>query len=174
MAASTQNQALNALVFLYDQVLQNPLGDLGEFARVTRPARLPEVLTQEETLRVLAALKPGTTRLIIRLLYGTGMRLIECLRLRVKDLDFARSRIVVREGKGDKDRVTMLPERLKGELQEHLERVELLHQRDLAEGFGQGVPAACTGAEISKCRQGMGLAMGVSLGTTAPRIPGRA
>lgn len=83
VAASTQNQALNALVFLYEHVLQIELGDLGEFARVTRPARLPEVLTQEQTRRVLAALKPGTAGLIVRLLYGTGMRVMECLRLRI-------------------------------------------------------------------------------------------
>jgi integron integrase len=137
VAASTQNQALNALVFLYEQVLRIELGDLGEFARVTRPARLPEVLTQEQTRRVLAALKPGTSGLIIRLLYGTGMRVMECLRLRVKDLEFDRGRIVVREGKGDKDRLTIFPEALKGELQKHLERVKLLHEKDLAEGFGR-------------------------------------
>jgi integrase len=137
VAASTQNQALNALVFLYEQVVQKPLGELAEFARVNRPARLPSVLTQEETQGVLAALKPGTSGLVIRLLYGTGMRLLECLRLRVKDVDFARGQIVVREGKGDKDRVTMLPERLKGELQAHLHRVKLLHDKDLREGFGR-------------------------------------
>ena len=137
MAASTQNQALNALVFLYDQVLDQPLGDFGDFARVNRPARLPEVLTREETQRLLAALKPGTARLIILLLYGTGMRLMECLRLRVKDLDFGRGRIVIREGKGDKDRATILPEKLKPELRDHLDRVKLLHERDLAEGFGR-------------------------------------
>ena len=137
VAASTQNQALNALVFLYKQVLQVELGDIGEFARVRRPARLPEVLSQEQTRRVLAALKPGTTGLIIRLLYGTGMRVMECLRLRVKDLEFERGRIVVREGKGNKDRLTPLPDTLKGELKAHLERVRLLHEKDLAEGFGQ-------------------------------------
>jgi integron integrase len=137
VAASTQNQALNALVFLYQQVLQRPLGDLGEYARVNRPARLPQVLSQEQTQRVLAALKAGTTSLIIRLLYGTGLRVMECLRLRVKDLDFARGQIVVRAGKGDKDRVTMLPEKLKEELQEHLKRVKLLHERDVVEGFGR-------------------------------------
>jgi len=136
VAASTQNQALNALVFLYEQVLQSPLGDLSEAARVTRPPRLPAVLTHEETQRVLAALKPGTNGLIIRLLYGTGMRLMECLRLRIKDVDFARGRIIVREGKGAKDRVTMLPDKLKLELQRHLERVKLLHEQDVAEGFG--------------------------------------
>ncbi len=137
VAASTQNQALNALVFLYGQVLQSPLGDLGEIARVTRPARLPAVLTQEETRRVLAALKPGTAGLIVRLLYGTGMRVLEALRLRVKDLDFERNQIVIREGKGDKDRMTMLPDKLKLELQQHVTRVALLHQQDLAEGLGQ-------------------------------------
>jgi integron integrase len=136
VAASTQNQALNALVFLYQQVLQTPLGDLGEFARVNRPARLPGVLTREETRRVLTALKSGTAALIIRLLYGTGMRLMEGLRLRVKDLDFDRGQVVVREGKGDKDRVTMLPQSLVNELQAHLKRVRLLHEKDLAEGFG--------------------------------------
>jgi integron integrase len=136
VAASTQNQALNALVLLYEQVLHRPLGDLGDFARVHRPARLPVVLTKAETQRVLAALKPGTGALIIRLLYGTGMRLLECLRLRVKDVDFARGRIVVRGGKGDKDHETVLPETLRPELQQHLERVKLLHEKDLAEGFG--------------------------------------
>jgi len=137
VAASTQNQALNALVFLYEQVLQKPLGDLGEFARVHRPARLPEALTQEQTQQVLAALKPGTASLVVRLLCGTGLRLMEALRLRVKDVDFARGRIVVREGKGDKDRLTMLPACLTAELQAHLRRVHLLHEKDLAEGFGQ-------------------------------------
>jgi integron integrase len=137
VAASTQNQALNALIFLYAAVLQLPLGDLGAFARVSRPARLPEVLTQEETQRVLQALRPGTSALILRLLYGTGMRLIEGLRLRVKDLDFAAGRIVVREGKGAKDRLTMLPETLRPALEQHLERVKLLHEQDLAEGFGR-------------------------------------
>jgi integron integrase len=137
VAASTQNQALNALVFLYEKVLLRPLGDLGEYARVNRPARLPQVLSQEQTQRVLAGLKAGTSALIIRLLYGTGMRVMECLRLRIKDLDFGRGQIVVREGKGDKDRVTMLPEKLKVELQEHLQRVKLLHEQDVAAGFGR-------------------------------------
>ena len=136
VAASTQNQALNALVFLYEQVLQQPLENLGDFARVNRPARLPVVLTPAETHRVLAALKPGTGALIIRLLYGTGMRLMECLRLRVKDVDFARGRIVVRGGKGDKDRETVFPEALRSGLEQHLQRVKLLHEKDLAEGYG--------------------------------------
>jgi integron integrase len=137
VAASTQNQALNALVFLYEHVLKIELGNIGEFARVTRPARLPEVLTQEQTRRVLAALKAGTSGIIIRLLYGNGMRVMERLRLRVKDLEFGRGRIVVQQGKGDKDRMTIFPEVLKAELQKHLERVKLLHEKDLAEGFGR-------------------------------------
>jgi integron integrase len=136
VSVSTQNQALNALVFLYDQVLQRPLGDFADFARAKRPARLPTVLTRAETERVLAALKPGTLGLIIRLMYGSGLRLTEGLRLRVKDVDFAGGRIIVRQGKGDKDRVTMLPEKLRVELQEHLRRVKLLHDQDRNEGFG--------------------------------------
>ena len=137
VAASTQNQALNSLVFLYEQVLMQSLGNLGDYARVNRPARLPVVLSIEETQRVLAGLKAGTASLIIRLLYGTGMRLMECLRLRIKDLDLARGQIVIRSGKGDKDRTTMLPQRLKEELEQHLARVKLLHEADLAEGYGQ-------------------------------------
>jgi integron integrase len=136
VAASTQNQALNALVFLYGSVLQLPLGDFADFARATRPARLPTVLTRDETRSVLSALKPGTAGLVIRLLYGSGMRLIEALRLRVKDVDLEGGRIVVREGKGDKDRVTVLPEALRQDLEMHLKRVKLLHEQDLAEGFG--------------------------------------
>jgi len=137
VAVATQRQALNALVFLYGQVLQQPLGDVGEFARAKRPARLPEVLTQAETRRVLGALRPGTPGLIVRLLYGTGMRLIEALRLRIKDVDWERGRLTVREGKGDKDRITMLPDKLKLELQQHMARVEMLHEKDVAEGFGR-------------------------------------
>jgi integron integrase len=130
------SHGVNALVFLYQQVLQIEVGDIGEYARVTRPARLPEVLSKEETTRVLAALEPGTTRLIILLLYGTGMRIMEALRLRIKDIDFAGGKIIVRSGKGDKDRVTMLPDKLRAELQHQIERVKVLHERDLAEGFG--------------------------------------
>jgi integron integrase len=137
VSAATQRQALNALVFLYEQVLCHPLGDIGEFERVKRPARLPEVLTIEETKRLLAALKPDTGGLLVRLLYGSGLRLIEGLRLRVKDLDFGRERVMVRRGKGNKDRTTMLPASLKLDLQAHLERVRLLHARDMAEGFGR-------------------------------------
>lgn len=137
VAASTQNQALNARVFLYREVLRVEPGDLGLFERAKRPAKLPVVLTRNECRRILSAIKPGTLSLMARLLYGTGMRLMECLRLRVKDVDFEMNQIVIREGKGAKDRVTVLPESLKEELRLHLDRVRLLHASDLQEGFGE-------------------------------------
>ncbi|MBM3835711.1 MAG: integron integrase [Verrucomicrobia bacterium] len=136
VAASTQNQALNALVFLYREVLHQPLGEFAA-VRAKRPVRLPTVLTPAEVQRLLLAMKPNTHRLMARLLYGTGMRLMECVRLRVKDVLFEQNQIVVREGKGAKDRVTILPQSLKSELEEHLGRVKLLHARDLAAGFGE-------------------------------------
>ncbi len=135
VAAATQNQALNAISFLYVQVLGLELGDLGEFLRASKPRRVPVVLSQEEVGRLLASLE-GTWRLMAQLLYGTGLRLMEGLRLRVKDVDFDRGQIVVHDGKGFKDRVTVLPDKLKLELQRHLERVRLLHERDLANGLG--------------------------------------
>ncbi len=108
VGASTQNQAMNALVFLYREVMHLPVEGLSDRVRARRPVRLPVVLTKEETHRLLSGLK-GTPRLMAQLLYGTGMRLMECLRLRVKDIDFAQSKIEVHDGKGMKDRVTMLP-----------------------------------------------------------------
>ena len=136
VAASTQNQALNALVFLYQHVLEQKLGSLGEFARARRPERLPVVLSPEETRLVLDKLE-GSTQLIGQLLYGCGLRLMECLRLRIKDVDFARLQIIVRGGKGDKDRVTILPDKLRVELERHLERVKLVWEADVREGFGE-------------------------------------
>jgi integron integrase len=136
VAAATQNQALNALVFLYGQVLGRELGELGEIPRAKRPERVPVVLSREEARALLAQLS-GTQQLIGRLLYGTGVRLLEGLRLRVKDLDFGRGQVVVRGGKGDKDRVTMLPESLRESLQAHLHRVRGLHEADLAAGGGE-------------------------------------
>jgi len=127
---------LNAIVFLYESVLQIPLGEFGEYVRASTPRRVPVVLSRDEVSRLLAALQ-GSWRLLAQTLYGTGMRLMELLRLRVKDLDFERNQIVVRGGKGDKDRVTMLPEKLKLDLQRHLERVRLLHEQDVREGFGE-------------------------------------
>jgi integron integrase len=136
VSASTQNQALNALVFLYEQVMGEPLGTIGEFTRAKRPKRLPVVLTREEVNRMLGAL-PETYRLMAGLLYGSGLRLMECVRLRVKDVDFAHHQIVVRDGEGQKDRVTMLPQRFQQPLREHLTRVKEQHSKDLAEGFGR-------------------------------------
>ncbi len=135
VSASTQNQALNALLFLYRHVLDRGLEFVEGFERARRPARVPVVLTKGEMERWLSAM-PDTYRLFCQLLYGTGLRLMEGLRLRVKDLDFERNQILVRDGKGMTDRVTMLPGRLKLELQRHLQRVKLLHERDLAEGLG--------------------------------------
>jgi len=136
VAVATQRQALNAIVFLYRDVLNAELGAIGEIERPQRAPKLPTVLTKDEIRRVLAAVGPEY-RLPCQLLYGTGMRLLECLRLRIKDVDFGRNEIVIHDGKGAKDRVTMLPGALKGELAQHLERVRVGHERDLAQGFGQ-------------------------------------
>lgn len=136
VAAGTQNQALNAIVFLYAQVLAVDLGDLGEFLRANKRRRVPVVLSKGEAEQLLAALE-GTWRLMAQLLYGSGIRLLELLRLRVHDIDFARNQIVVRGGKGDKDRVTMLPESLRTAMMEHLKRIKLLWEADVREGFGE-------------------------------------
>jgi hypothetical protein len=136
VSAATQNQALNAIVFLYSQVLGVELGDLGEFLQASRRKRLPVVLSKSEAQRLLGAL-PDAFRLPGQVLYGTGVRLMELLRLRVKDVDFDRGQIMVRGGKGDKDRVTMLPEMLREPLTEHLKRVRLLWEADLREGYGE-------------------------------------
>lgn len=136
VSASTQNQAKSALLFLYKQVLGIELPWLDEVVSAKAPRRLPVVLTQTEVRRLLNATS-GTAGLIIALLYGTGMRLMEGLRLRVKDIEFTRREIIVREGKGDKDRVTVLPENLILPLQAHLQKAKALHERDLAEGFGE-------------------------------------
>jgi integron integrase len=135
IAASTQNQALSALLFLYREVLAMPLPWLDELERVRRPSRVPTVLTQEEMQRLLAQMR-GTKWLMASLLYGAGLRLRECLKLRVKDLDFGYCQIVVRDGKGAKDRVTMLPQSVREPLKRHLAQVRALHERDLAAGCG--------------------------------------
>jgi integron integrase len=137
VSASTQNQAKSALLFLYKEVLGVELPWLDGIQSAKRSVRLPVVLTPEEVEAVLAA-ADGTPGLILRLLYGTGMRVLECLRLRVKDVDFGRWEILVRDGKGAKDRVTMLPMRLALPLREHLARVKRLHAADLAASM-QGV-----------------------------------
>ena len=136
VAAATQNQALNAISFLYAQVLGLELGDLGAFLKASQRRRVPVVLSKAETERLLASLE-GTWRLMAQVLYGTGLRLLELLRLRVQDVDFERNQIIVRSGKGDKDRITVLPDKLKLELQRHLERVRLLWAADVREGFGE-------------------------------------
>jgi integron integrase len=136
VAASTQNQALSALLFLYSQVLQQPFDWLEDVQRAKKPSKLPVVFTKEEAHAVLRHLD-GSKWLMASLLYGSGLRLMECLRLRVKDIDFGYGQIMVRDGKGQKDRVTVLPETLKEPLQRHLEKVKALHQKDLREGFGE-------------------------------------
>ena len=137
VSASTQNQALSALVFLYKDVLDMPVGWLSALVRAKRPLRVPVVFTKDEVRRVFARLKGrGTPALVAGVLYGTGMRLLEALRLRVKDIDFAKHEIVVRGGKGDRDRVTMLAERLEGPLLKHLAEVATQHERDVADGAG--------------------------------------
>jgi integron integrase len=135
VSAATQNQALNALVFLYRHVLQSDVGQLENLVRAKQPQRLPVVLRKPEVKALLEMLE-GVHWLMGHLLYGAGLRLMECLRLRVKDIDFSANQIVVREGKGDKDRMTMLPLAVKTPLAAHLTRVRELHHRDLARGFG--------------------------------------
>jgi len=136
VAASTQNQAKSALLFLYREVLERDMPWLDDVERAKTPKRLPVVLTQEETQAVLSRLK-GTHWLVAGLLYGSGLRIMEALRLRVKDLEFTRGEILVREGKGFKDRVTMLPAMLVEPLRAHLKQVRALHEQDVAEGYGE-------------------------------------
>jgi integron integrase len=135
VSASTQNQAFNALLFLYRHVLKVPLADSINAVRAKKPMRLPTVMTKEETMKVIRAVS-AEYQLIVKLIYGAGLRIMECLRLRVKDIDFQGCRIVVRDAKGMKDRITVLPNDLAVPLEAHLERVRLLHQSDLAGGYG--------------------------------------
>ena len=136
VSASTQNQAKSALLFLYREVMEIELPWLDNVTQAKTPQRMPVVLTVAEVQRVLARLE-GTVWLMASLLYGTGLRLMECVRLRMKDMDFERLEIMVRDGKGAKDRVTMLPGRLVAPLQAHLERVRKLHEEDLVAGYGE-------------------------------------
>lgn len=146
VAASTQNQALSALLFLYKEVLKEEIGWLGNVERASKPARLPVVLTRDEVRKLFAHLQ-GTRRLMAGLLYGSGLRLMECVRLRVKDIDFGYTRVIVRDGKGAKDRVTILPVNLAAPLERHFS-------------------SARAGAQISQRRTGVGLAVGLSLEPT--------
>lgn len=135
VAASTQNQALSALLFLYQEVLKQKIGWLEQLERVKRPARLPVVLTKDEVRAIFAHLH-GTHRLMAGLRYGSGLRLMECVRLRVKDVDFGYAHLVVRDGKGAKDRITMLPINLAQALERHLQKVKAQHDEDLEAGLG--------------------------------------
>jgi integron integrase len=135
VSASTQNQAKSALLFLYKEVLAVELPWLDNVEQAKNPKRLPVVLNRDEIQAILSRLS-GTQWLIASLLYGTGMRILECLRLRVQDIDFKRREILIRDGKGFKDRVTMLPVSLSAALQAHLAKVRILHEGDLVQGFG--------------------------------------
>ena len=136
VAASTQNQALSSLLFLYRHVLGSPLPWLDDMEHAKRPARLPTVLTQEEVKAVLGVME-GTHWLMASLLYGAGLRLVECLGLRIKDISFERRQLIIRDAKGGRDRVTVLPESLVPALEKHLERVQALHNTDQHVGLGR-------------------------------------
>ena len=136
VSASTQNQAFSALLFLYQQVLERKLDFINDVQRVSRPPKLPVVFTPIEARGVLARLK-GDYRLMADLLYGSGLRLMECLRLRVKDIDFGYNRITIRDGKGMRDRVALLPQQIRRPLHEHLGRVKEIHRQDLTRGGGR-------------------------------------
>ncbi|MBW3597421.1 MAG: phage integrase N-terminal SAM-like domain-containing protein [Planctomycetes bacterium] len=136
VATSTQNQALAALLFLYQHVLQQPLDRIEGVVRANRPKRLPVVLTRDEVAQVLNS-TTGLPRLVVSLQYAAGLRVLEALQLRIKDLDFAAGELVVREGKGDKDRRSMLPASLHDPLRRHLDQVRRRHNRDLERGDGR-------------------------------------
>jgi integron integrase len=136
VSASTQNQALNALLFLYKEVLGKKMGLIQGVVRANRPKRLPVVLTKEEVIRILDCIEYNIPWLMAVLLYGAGLRLLECCRLRVKDVDFFRNEIVVRAGKGNKDRYTMLPVAAVEPLRKHLQIVKRQHEKDLRNGLG--------------------------------------
>lgn len=136
VSASTQNQAFNSLLFLFRDVLGQDVGNLGDTVRAKRGTRLPVVLTTDEVKALFSGMS-GTSLLIAQMLYGSGLRLMELARLRVKDIDFGMQVITVRSGKGDKDRTTVLPESVRDRLREHVEKVKALHEKDLASGHGE-------------------------------------
>jgi len=152
-AASTQNQAFSALLFLFRDVLERDLEGLDDVIRAKRPDRVPQVLAPAEVAAILGRLR-GTPWLMASLMYGSGLRLLECCRLRVKDIDFERQELTVREGKGAKDRLTMLPTRLVEPLRRHLDRTRRVHQQDVAEGLGSvALPHAFARKDPGACRQ---------------------
>jgi integron integrase len=136
VAAATQNQAFNALLFLYKQVLQVDFPDIGNVIRAQRSRRLPVVFTKAEARSVISQMK-GARRLIAELLYGSGLRIMEAVRLRIKDIEFERNAITVRDAKGEKQRITVLPQTLKPRLRAQVEAVRRLHQLDLQRGYGE-------------------------------------
>jgi len=136
VAASTQNQALNAIIFMYQEVLNKNIGDIGMFKFAKRPEKIPVVLTKEEAGQLFKHLN-GINRIMAGLLYGAGMRLMECVRLRIKDVDFGYNQMIIRDGKGSKDRVTLLPSSIKKQLALQIKKVKLIHEQDLTDGFGE-------------------------------------
>jgi integron integrase len=152
VAASTQRQALNAIVFLYRDVLDQELGGI-EPIRSKKQRKPPTVLTKKEVHDVLSRMQ-GTHQLMAQLLYGCGLRLMECIRLRIQDVDFGQGRVFVRGGKGNKDRTVVLPEAIRTRLADHIERVEALHKSDLREGFGEVyIPEALARKYTNACRE---------------------
>ncbi len=153
ISASTQNQALAALLFYFRFILNTPVTELGSVIRAKKSERIPVVLSREEVARVIENLY-GQKKLIAKLLYGTGMRLNEAISLRVLDIDFDQNEIIVRHGKGDKDRHVMIPQKLVSELKEHIEKVRSLHKRDLADGWGASpMPGALAGKYPTGCKE---------------------
>lgn len=168
VAASTQNHALCALLFLYRDVLRVELPLVEGIERAHRPARVPGVFTRQEVGRLLAQL-PATSGLICGLLYGAGLRLMEALRLRVKDLDFDYGQITVRSGKGEMDRRTILPRPLAEPLQLHPARVKLMHEQDPREGCGATPSSLCAGAQVSAGGQRVGVEVRLAVGEPLDR-----
>lgn len=153
VSSSTQNQAFNAILFLYRDVLEIDVSEGLNAVRAKRPDRIPAVMSHEEAVRVIASME-GTMQLMAQLLYGSGLRLTECLRLRVKDIDFSMNCITVFEGKGSKDRVVMLPESIKPALKKHLEQREKIHGFDLSRGYGSAsLPSALSRKYPNPARQ---------------------
>jgi len=138
VSSSTQNQALQAIFFLYKKIIKKEIGWIKEIKNVKRIKHLPVVFSRAEAAVIIKSLD-GVVRLIISLLYGTGMRLNECLNLRIKDVDFGMNQIIVRDGKGEKDRITVLPNKIVFELEKHIDRVKKLHEQDIKRGYGKTI-----------------------------------
>jgi integron integrase len=171
VAASTQNQALSALLFLYREVLEVEVPWLDDVVRAKRPQRLPIVLTRDEVRAVIRPLR-GMPRLMASLLYGSGLRLLECCRLRVQDIDFGSNQIVVRGAKGDKDRTTILPSAIKPDLVHHLEHVHAQYRRDVQNGAGWvELPTALSRKYPNAGRNGCGSGCSRRRGPTATASP---